>query len=39
MEEQKKSNGPKVVIGGLLLVVAILAYMLTSTKGEVTNIS
>lgn len=39
MEEQKKSNGPKVVIGGLLLVVAILAYMLTSTKGEVTNVS
>jgi len=39
MEEQKKSNGPKVVIGALLLVVAILAYMLTSTKGEVTNVS
>ena len=39
MEEQKKSNGPKVVIGVLLLVVAILAYMLTSTKGEVTNVT
>ncbi len=39
MEEQKKSSGPKVVIGVLLLVVAVLAYMLTSTKGEVTNVS
>lgn len=39
MEEQKKSNGPKIVIGGLLLVIAILAYMLTTTKGDVTDMS
>ncbi|MCT4624128.1 MAG: hypothetical protein N4A46_10940 [Schleiferiaceae bacterium] len=38
MEEQKKSNSPKIIIGILLLVVAVLAYMLTSTKGELSDV-
>ena len=39
MEEQKKNNGPKIAIGVLLLVVAILAYMLTTTSGEATDLT
>ena len=38
MEEQKKNNSSKLIIGLLLLAVAVLVFMLTSTKGEVVDL-
>jgi len=39
MEEQKKNNSSKLIIGLLLLAVAVLVFMLTSSKGEVTDLA
>ncbi len=39
MEDQKKNNSSKLIIGLLLLAVAVLVFMLTSTKGEVTDLN
>ena len=38
MEEQKKNNSSKLIIGILLAIVAILAFMLTRSKGDVSDL-
>ena len=38
MEEKKKNNSSKLVIGILLAVIAVLAFMLTRSKGEVNDL-
>ena len=38
MEEKKKNNSSKLIIGILLAIIAILAFMLTRSKGDVTDL-